>query len=138
MPEYVTQEIDTNCELDPDVWGAITPGSLLAEQRFWTGIGPMSDDFQVSFREAVEDAGYDWECDWQPFVYSNWFGLQMEDGFVRDETNYAISYELDQNRAIVYGSDGNPSMYALDGNPPEQTLVWNAPWALWPSEFLFE
>lgn len=121
-------EGDRPCdEMDEDLWGDTTPADVLAAATVGAGFGPFSADFESALKSAVQQAGLNWDEDWEP--YSKGFYPAVYDpgtgSLASANMGYFFAYELDEDYNIVYNADDELVGVDLSGLDalPEQSLI---------------
>lgn len=125
--------IDTDCEnFDEEIWGEGTPTTLLESAQFGIGFGEMDSDLTDSFKAAVEDAGYDWEADYEPYLFGMYLAPYDDEvgGLAGGQVNIAYAYELDEDGMLTYDGDDNLIAYDITGTDemPSPAFVYGPAW----------
>ena len=99
---YLTDLGFNDCTGLPPEWGADqTPSETMTGQRFGLGFGPMSDALAADVKVAVEEAGYNYETDWAPYLFAGQLGLDSPEGVTWYELQYGLGFELDEDGAVT-------------------------------------
>lgn len=108
--------IDTDCEnFDPEIWGEETPTTKIEEVQFGIGFGELGGDFKTSVQSAFEDAGYDWENEYAPYVIGMYLAAYDPDSgaLAGGQANIAYAYEMEDDGALISDADGNLIPYDI-------------------------
>lgn len=121
--------IDTDCEdFDEELWGESTPTSKIESEQFGIGFDTLDSDVASAFQDAVEGAGYDWEQDYEPYV----FGMLLapydaeSGGLAGGQINIAYAYEMEDDGMLIYDEEGNLIPYNISGTDelPSPSFVY--------------
>ena len=86
-------EGSTDCSnFNTDDWGATDPSAALLANRFALGFGPLGPNVGPSLEQAVNDAGYDWENDYEPYAFSYYMAFTQDASAAFADTESASDY----------------------------------------------
>ncbi|MDP6932333.1 MAG: hypothetical protein QGG40_05425, partial [Myxococcota bacterium] len=124
----------TDCTTIPSpVWGSDDIRDVIEANVWGLGWGEMLD--LLGYLEpAVEDAGQDWENDWEPYVSSSY--LFWEAIGMAYELNYGLAYKTDCGE-LATDSSGSPLPLNTPTSGPLETGLWMSnPFYLLYAEYL--
>ena len=121
---FSVAEYDTDClSMDPANYGGSTPKTLFESSTQALGLDELSSSFASDLESVV---GSTWETDYEPYMFAGLLGYYDKSSlsFLGIESNYALSYEIDDDDELVYDSSGYATPIELDGSGAPQGYVY--------------
>jgi hypothetical protein len=110
-------------QLDPALYGVNNVDAYLQQNSWQIGLGQMSSQMESTLSSAFQAAGLDWANDWDPFVFTQYVGMN---GMPLLENGYVEGYLLDPNECYWLNVDANG--VPVDGLEPLGNLSNNQIW----------